>query len=120
VLEVDSDTAPLAPRVAGPDRDDLIACVDQLVKLTPYALPRLPELPPRPPEALLSTVDLSLDQTLHRTPSIVEFDIGVVERKNGRAVAASRRIEQRAHDLHILLRHRPPSISLHSIGVKGA
>src|SRR6266516_2534009 len=71
VREVDHNTARPTARVAGLDGDDLIARVDQVLNLTPYALPRLPVLPPPVPDPLVSPVDLSLDQTLQRTPSVV-------------------------------------------------
>jgi hypothetical protein len=87
-VQLDCNSARLAPRVGGQDGDDLIACVDQVLDLIPDGLPGLAILPPPVPEPLVSPVDLSLDQTLDGTPSVVPLDLGVVEREQ---VAVSRR-----------------------------
>jgi AAA domain len=63
------------------------------------------------PGALVSVVDLASEQVPERTPRVIPFDLGVVQGEDRCGVTSACGIEHPAHDLHVLLRHRPPSIS---------
>src|SRR5215216_6649543 len=100
---------PLAPLHVGGVRDhDLGARPREAVRLKLGLLKRRPELLPEGLELAMTAID-----TLERPsgPRPVNFRIGAPQGEQRHQVASVPRFEMAPHDLDVLLRHRPRSIS---------
>src|SRR5204862_27703 len=88
--------------------DDCLPRIDELNVGGFDVLPRRqPTVPIRPYAVVAAVVPRCIDPGTRSVP----FDLGVVVVERSLMIAAGEQVEQSPHDLHVLLRHRPRSIS---------
>jgi hypothetical protein len=91
-----------------PAYNHMVSTVEHFLGLKAVRIPCSEPLGKPPLDLVAATVDLPADRDPGRN---LPFDLGVKRRERGLIIGAVIRTEQRTHELHVLLRHRPPSIS---------
>src|SRR4029450_4994935 len=102
--------APAAPLVTH-DHYDLVGGRREAQGLPANLLPNFAHLPVEAPNALMTAVRLGV----HHPGGHIEFEVAITERDQPVDVAFVQTLVREPHDLHVLLRHRPPSISRRNV-----
>jgi hypothetical protein len=112
VRQLDDGAAGSPPPSRRLERDDLLAPVDQRLKIGFDVLPRLVPVAKEGPKAFVPVENVGLThQAPRRSVGDIPLDFRVIEVKDMRGVVLCDGGVDPAHDLYVLLRHRARSIS---------